>query len=368
MAKRGVAGLGWGWVCNKVCNGYVTRSVTRQSKAQQAKHASAALFNASQAAAKTGVAGPGWGWVCNKVCNGYVTRSVTRQSKAQQAKHASAALFNASQAAAKTGVAGPGWGWVCNEVCNGYVTRSVTRQSEAQYAKRAAAALLINASQAAAKSSGRWPGWGWLCNEVCNGYVTRSVTRQSKAQYAKRLRSSSLIAAIQRKPSCGKKRAVTSLAWFVRACNEGCVTRVCNEPAGFVTEVCNEVCNECPPRLCYRPLKKIHCHIRLQDTVAAESHAQVPCSQAVLELSVGHHQCKPHLFGCCLVFGHRSDYWKCRRGGSASLDVEVGEGNLGLQRHGAETLGSTHFWVTGIPCQGSEGWRSQRLTISRHRA
>ena len=32
---------------------------------------------------------------------------------------------------------------------------------------------------------------------------------------------------------------------------------MCNEPAGFVTEVCNEVCNECPPRLCYRPLEKI---------------------------------------------------------------------------------------------------------------
>ena len=32
---------------------------------------------------------------------------------------------------------------------------------------------------------------------------------------------------------------------------------MCNEPAGFVTEVCNEVCNECPPRLCCRPLKKI---------------------------------------------------------------------------------------------------------------
>ena len=31
---------------------------------------------------------------------------------------------------------------------------------------------------------------------------------------------------------------------------------MCNEPAGFVTEVCNEICNECPPRLCYRPLKK----------------------------------------------------------------------------------------------------------------
>ena len=36
---------------------------------------------------------------------------------------------------------------------------------------------------------------------------------------------------------------------------------MCNEPAGFVTEVCNEVCNECPPRLCYRPLKKIRCHV-----------------------------------------------------------------------------------------------------------
>ena len=27
---------------------------------------------------------------------------------------------------------------------------------------------------------------------------------------------------------------------------------MCNEPAGLVTEVCNEVCNECPPRLCYQ--------------------------------------------------------------------------------------------------------------------
>ena len=36
---------------------------------------------------------------------------------------------------------------------------------------------------------------------------------------------------------------------------------MCNEPAGFVTEVCNKVCNVCPPRLCYRPLQKIHCQI-----------------------------------------------------------------------------------------------------------
>ena len=59
----------------------------RQSEAQYAKRASAApaclqLFNASQAAAKRGVAGPRWGWVCNEVCNCYVTKAVTRQSEA----------------------------------------------------------------------------------------------------------------------------------------------------------------------------------------------------------------------------------------------------------------------------------------------
>ena len=72
---------------------------------------------------------------------------MTRQSKAQHAKHASAALFNASKAAAKSRVAGPGWGWVCNEVCNGYVTRSITRQSKAQYAKRLRSSSLIAAIQ-----------------------------------------------------------------------------------------------------------------------------------------------------------------------------------------------------------------------------
>ena len=145
-------------------------------------------------------------------------------------------LFNAPKLRRKGGGAGQGWGWVCNEVCNGCVTRSVTRQSKAQHAKHASAAL-FNASKAAAKSRVAGPGWGWVCNEVCNGYVTRSVTRQSKAQYAKRLRSSSLIAAIQHKPGCGKKRAVTSLARFVHL---RCLTRVCNE--GVPRGVCNEGC------------------------------------------------------------------------------------------------------------------------------
>ena len=69
-----LAGPGWGWVCNEVCDGYVS-----------------AVRKARQAAAKRGGAGQGWGWVCNEVCNGCVTRSVTRQSNAQYAKRASAA-------------------------------------------------------------------------------------------------------------------------------------------------------------------------------------------------------------------------------------------------------------------------------------
>ena len=107
------------------------------------------------------LAGPGWGWVCNEVCDGYVTRSVTRQRKAQYAKRASAApAIQRTQAAAKRGGSGQGWGWVCNEVCNGCVTRSVTRQSKAQYAKRASAAPAIQRKPSCGKKGGRWPGLG----------------------------------------------------------------------------------------------------------------------------------------------------------------------------------------------------------------
>ena len=94
------------------------------------------------------LAGPGWGWVCNEVCDGYVTRSVTRQSKAQYAKRASAApAIQRRPSCGKKGGSGQGWGWVCNEVCNDYVTRSVTRQSKAQYAKRLRSSSLIAAIQ-----------------------------------------------------------------------------------------------------------------------------------------------------------------------------------------------------------------------------
>ena len=53
------------------------------AQAQHAKHASAAqarnlrLVNASQAR-QTGLAGPGWGWVCDEVCSDYVTSRATR--------------------------------------------------------------------------------------------------------------------------------------------------------------------------------------------------------------------------------------------------------------------------------------------------
>ena len=139
-ASAAPASLGWGWVCNEVCNGYVTRSVTRQSKAQYAKRATQ--------------------------LNACVTRSVTKQSKAQYAKRPSAAP------------AGPGWGCVCNEVCNSPANKE--KQSAVRKARlRSSSSLqLFNASQAA--------GWGWVCNKVCNGNATRSVTKQSKAQYAKR--------------------------------------------------------------------------------------------------------------------------------------------------------------------------------------
>ena len=79
---------------------------------QHAKHASAALFNASQAAGKSGVAGPGRGWVCNEVCNGYVTRSVKRQSKALDCSYSAQAKLRQTQGSHVTGP-------VCSaEVCN----------------------------------------------------------------------------------------------------------------------------------------------------------------------------------------------------------------------------------------------------------
>ena len=50
-----LARQGWRCVCNGVCDGHVTRSVTRQSKAQHAKAPPQhQLFNAGQAAAKGG--------------------------------------------------------------------------------------------------------------------------------------------------------------------------------------------------------------------------------------------------------------------------------------------------------------------------
>ena len=108
-------------------------------------------INASQAAAKSRVAGPGWGWVCNEVCDGYVTRSVMRQSKAQYAKRASAApAVQRKPSCGKKQGRWPGLGLglqqgmcrLCNEVC-----------SKAQYAKRLRSSSLIAAIQ-------RKPGCG----------------------------------------------------------------------------------------------------------------------------------------------------------------------------------------------------------------
>ena len=49
-AKRGVAGPGWGWVCNKVGNSFVTRCIARHSLIP----VPAFLLR---------------GWVCIRVCN-----------------------------------------------------------------------------------------------------------------------------------------------------------------------------------------------------------------------------------------------------------------------------------------------------------
>ena len=59
------------------------------------------------------------------------------KSKAQHAKHAAAALFNASQAAAKSGVAGPGWGWVCNEVLRNEVCNEAKQSTDCSYSAQA---------------------------------------------------------------------------------------------------------------------------------------------------------------------------------------------------------------------------------------
>ena len=58
-----------------------------------------------------GVAGTGWGWVCNEVCNGYVTTSVTRQSKALDCSYSTQAKLRQKEG---SHVPGP----VCSEVCN----------------------------------------------------------------------------------------------------------------------------------------------------------------------------------------------------------------------------------------------------------
>ena len=170
------------------------------------------------------VAGPGWGWVCNEVCDGYVNEvcNEAKQSAVRKERLRSTKLFNTSQAAAKRGVAGQN-----RRV--GSATSYVTATRRGLYrgkAKRSTqSAALFNASQAAAKSRVVGPGWGWVCKKVCNGYVTRSVTRQStvrKAPPQLQLDCSYSTKAKLRQ----KKRAVTSLARFVHL---KCVTRVCNE-------------------------------------------------------------------------------------------------------------------------------------------
>ena len=102
-AKPWQKGGSLGWVCNEVCNAYVMRSVTKQSKAQYATSAApASPITRCDGYVTRSVTSPGRSWVCNEVCNS----SVTRQSKGQYLKHVQPdCRFNASQAAPKRGAA-----------------------------------------------------------------------------------------------------------------------------------------------------------------------------------------------------------------------------------------------------------------------